>query len=115
MPWSEVSVVDQRRRFIEDVRLGVFSFRELCARYDVSRPTGYRWVERCEAEGLAGLRDRSHRPHRCPHATPAPVWEAVRRARPEHPTRGPKKPPWLVGKGLGGGLAALGRMLGEER
>ena len=112
MPWSEVSVVDQRRRFIEDVRLGVFSFRELCARYDVSRPTGYRWVERCEAEGLAGLRDRSHRPHRCPHATPAPVWEAVRRGRHAHPTWGPKKLLWLVGKRLEDALPAPSTVAG---
>ena len=91
MPWSEVSVVDQRRRFIEDVRLGVFTFRDVCERYGVSRPTGYLWVERFEQEGLAGLTDRSHRTHGCPHATAAHVWQAVRRARHEHPSWGPKK------------------------
>lgn len=98
MPWSEVSLVDRRRRFIEDVQLGVFSLRELCERYDVSRPTAYLWVARFQQEGLAGLVDRSHRPHSCPHATAAHVWQAVRQARQEHPTWGPKKLLWLVAK-----------------
>ena len=112
MPWSEVSVVDQRRRFIEDVRLGVFTLRELCARYDVSRPTGYLWVARFEQEGRAGLSDRSHRPHGCPHATPAHVWQAVRRARHEHPSWGPKKLLWLVAKRLDDELPAPSTVAG---
>jgi transposase InsO family protein len=112
MPWSEVSVVDQRRRFIEDVRLGVFTFRELCERYDVSRPTGYLWVARFEQEGRAGLADRSHRAHSCPHATPAHVWQAVRRARHEHPTWGPKKLLWLVAKRLDDELPAPSTVAG---
>jgi len=33
----------------------------------VSRQTLHTWLARYEAEGLEGLRDRSHRPRRCPH------------------------------------------------
>jgi len=40
----------------------------LCRRYNISRPTGYKWIRRHGREGLAGLGDRSHRPRRCPHA-----------------------------------------------
>ena len=39
----------------------------------VSRKTGYKWLERYELVGPAGLVDRSHRPYSCPHATPAPI------------------------------------------
>ena len=35
----------------------------------VSRATAYKWVRRFRAEGPAGLRDRSCRPHRVPHLT----------------------------------------------
>jgi len=43
-----------------------------------------KWVERYEAEGLAGLQDRSSRPHRLRQPTPQPVIErigALRRQR----------------------------------
>ena len=39
--------------------------RELCARFGVSRPTGYKGVTRYRAGGRAALADRSHAPHRC--------------------------------------------------
>lgn len=35
----------------------------------VSRQTAYKWLARWRAEGLAGLEDRTSRPHRCPHRT----------------------------------------------
>jgi len=28
---------------------------ELCDRYQISRPTGYKWVDRIEAEGLKAV------------------------------------------------------------
>jgi transposase InsO family protein len=37
----------------------------------ISRATGHKWVRRYRLEGLAGLADRSSRPHRSPNATPA--------------------------------------------
>ena len=37
----------------------------------ISRATGHKWVRRYRLEGRAGLVDRSSRPHRSPHATPA--------------------------------------------
>lgn len=36
----------------------------------VSRATAYKWVRRYRSEGLAGLEDRSSRPHRRPRALP---------------------------------------------
>ena len=42
-------------------------------RYDVSWPTARRWADRYAAMGVAGMADRSSRPHRSPTRTPAPV------------------------------------------
>jgi transposase InsO family protein len=42
-------------------------------RYDVSWKTAKKWADRYEAEGEAGMFDRSSRPHRQPHRTPTPV------------------------------------------
>ena len=40
---------------------------ELCTRYGISRPTGYKWVTRHQQGGVAALIDRSHASHTCPH------------------------------------------------
>ena len=69
MPWSETSTMDQKRLFIKDYIRGAFSMAELCRRYAISRPTGYKWVDRFETAGLPGLREQSRRPHGCSHET----------------------------------------------
>ena len=91
MPWNERSAMDQRTRFIADYLDDFFPFAELCLRYDISRPTGYKWVQRYIEEGAAGLMDRSRKPSRCPHATSSELVEAILEARHRHPTWGAKK------------------------
>jgi transposase InsO family protein len=44
---------------------------ELCERYGITRPAGYKWVQRIREEGEAGLVERSRAPNGCPHRTPA--------------------------------------------
>ena len=94
MPWLETDPVIERKRFIVEAQGGLFSHAELCRRHNISRRTGYKWLERYEAEGPDGLRDLSHQPRSCPHVTPAYVLEAafeLRRARPR----------WGAGKIIG--------------
>jgi transposase InsO family protein len=50
----------------------------------ISRQCAHRWVARFDAEGEAGLRDRSSRPHRMPAKTSAELEAAVVAARVEH-------------------------------
>ena len=40
MPWLETVPVEQRARFIDDHRLGLYDMTTLCARYAISRKTG---------------------------------------------------------------------------
>jgi transposase InsO family protein len=47
----------------------------------ISRPTAHKWVRRWQAEGDAGLHDRSSRPRTTPHRTPPEVEAQVRRLR----------------------------------
>jgi len=85
MPWLETDSVIERKRFILEAQGGLFSHAELCRRHGVSRKTGYKWLNRYEAEGPDGLADRSHRPLSCSHATDPRVIEAaieLRRRRP---------------------------------
>jgi transposase InsO family protein len=73
-----------------NARLTVWGREELVARIaagqpvamvaeemNVSRATAYKWWRRWQAEGEAGLVDRSSRPHSCPHRTPAQLERRV--------------------------------------
>src|SRR6266550_3199725 len=97
MPWRERSLMDVRLRFVQDVHRPGWSIAEVCRRYEVSRKTGYKWLERYEKAGPAGLTDRSHRPYSCPHATPGPIVQQIlalqRRFR-----WGARKVRWLLAK-----------------
>lgn len=73
MPWLETNAVMERQQFIGDFESGQWSMSELCQHYGVSRTTGYKWLERYEQVGRAGLRDRSRAPRSCPHKTPEHV------------------------------------------
>lgn len=84
MPWRETSPMDQRLRFIADYEKRLFSVSELCARFGVSRKTGYKWIERYQVEGPAGLLDRSRKPHTCAHQTPREIVDALLEARRRH-------------------------------
>ena len=46
MPWLETAPVSEREHFIADSRLALYTMTELCARYNVSRKTGYKWIDR---------------------------------------------------------------------
>jgi transposase len=59
-------------RRIERVRSGR-PVAHVAAEMGISRATAHKWVGRWRAEGDAGLHDRSSRPHRTPHRTPAAV------------------------------------------
>lgn len=91
MPWLETSPVDQRERFIADARRGLYPMTELCARYGISRKSGYKWLTRFEEGGRAALRDRSRAPHQCPHRIAAEVAQLICAARCAHPSWGPAK------------------------
>jgi transposase InsO family protein len=83
--------VEERERFIADDRHGLYTRAELCARYGISRKTGYKWLERYNEEGRRGLKDRSHAPHSCPHRIPPEIADLICAARQKHPDWGPGK------------------------
>lgn len=91
MPWAEMSLMDQRQKFVEAACARRFSMSELCAQYGVSRKTGYKWLQRFRSGGLIGLRDASRARHSQPHRTPQPVVEALLELRKKHPRWGPEK------------------------
>jgi putative transposase len=91
MPWLETSLMDQRTQFIADYQRALQTVTELADRFDISRKTAYKWIDRYEQGGPSGLTDRSRRPQSCPHETPPLIVDAVLEARRHHPRWGAKK------------------------
>lgn len=85
MPWSQVTVIDQREEFVRFARMPGANVSELCRRFGVSRKTGYKWLARdC-------LEDRSRRPRSSPARTGEEVESQVLAVREQHPAWGGRK------------------------
>ena len=91
MPWKEMSTMDQRMQFIVDYFSGGYTKKGLCLYYDISRPTGDKWIERFQLHGVAGLREYSRRPRRHPRTTPPEMVERIVKTKLAHQSFGPKK------------------------
>ncbi|MEM8712003.1 MAG: IS481 family transposase [Planctomycetota bacterium] len=91
MPWKESDVVNERLNFIAAHQRGGESMTELCARFGISRKTGYKLVRRYEKEGGKGLHDRSRAPHSHPQKVSEESVTAELEVRRNHPTWGSKK------------------------
>ena len=91
MPWHEMSPMDQRMQFVTEYHSGLFTMTELAEQYGIARRTGYKWVDRFDAEGVVGLLDRSRRPHHSPQATERDLVQALIAERQRHPRWGAKK------------------------
>jgi transposase InsO family protein len=53
------------------------NFSALCQRFGISRKTGYKWLQRYQQSGAAGLADRSRRPEHSPRRTAAEIEQQV--------------------------------------
>jgi transposase InsO family protein len=91
MVWAETCSMLEKARFCMTYEAGEASMSELCRRFGISRKTGYAVLARWRQEGPAGVLERSHAPHHCPHALSEEVREAIVGLRYRHPTWGPRK------------------------
>ena len=91
MPWEIQTTMSQRRDFVHLASQEGANMRELCRRFGISRPTGYKWLARHQAEGDAGLADRTRRPHSSPEQTDAAMTDAIVALRQQHPAWGGRK------------------------
>ncbi len=60
----------ERHRFAQDVLSGQWTMTELCARYGISRNTGYKWRERFLSIGVRDLEEHSRAPLSSPNEPP---------------------------------------------
>ena len=91
MPWKGVTVSEQRENFLRDHHLRYYTVSDLTERYNISRKTAYKWIERYHEHGTEGLEDQSRRPHSCPWQTDAQISESLTDLRHAHPSGGSGK------------------------
>ncbi len=84
-----------RRLLVDRVRSGR-PVAHVAKEMGVSRQCAHRWINRFNAEGDDGLKDRSSRPHRSPNRTPVDVAQQVLAARREY-RFGPDRLSYLTG------------------
>jgi len=91
MPWEEVTVMSQRKQFINEAELKETSFTALCKHYQISVKTGYKWLKRYREQGIVGLKDLTRRPHNIPNCTDSNIVKMILSLRQEYPRLGGRK------------------------
>lgn len=91
MPWQETDISKERFKFIIDWEKGLFSFSDLCKRYQISRTTGYLLIDRYNKEGMAGLGEKPSAPHHIPHKTSDEIVQKILDLKYRFPKWGPDK------------------------
>src|SRR5579862_3016442 len=91
---------------------------ELCRFFGITRKTGYKWIDRYQAAGLAGLADQSRAPRQHPHALSQEMEQRVIALRAQHPCWGARKIRRLLqreaaGKGVPA-ASTIGELLKRE-
>ena len=89
MSWRGLTPMDRRVEFVRAVKSDLYAITELCALFDISRKTGYKWLKRHDEGGVAQLSDRSRAPLHCPHRTPEAIRKAICELRRKRPSEGP--------------------------
>ena len=91
MPWADRSRMSLVHEFVLLAGRDGANRAELCRRFGISRQTGYKWLRRHEADGLAGLEPRRPGPAVSPHRISASVEAEVLALRARHPAWGGRK------------------------
>jgi len=91
MAWGTVNVDEQRMRFVVLAGRREKTMRELCEEFAISRPTGYEWLRRYRADGMAGVVKKSRRPHHSPSRTVGGIEQRVVQLRQQRPDWGARK------------------------
>lgn len=94
-----------RALLVERVLDEGWSVQEASLAAGVSRRTAYKWIERFESEGQAGLFDRSSRPHSSPTAT------SPRKRRRFEQLRRRRWPLWRIASDQGSSIATVSRCM----
>lgn len=91
MAWRNVDVQEQRVRFVVLAERKDKDMRQLCREFEISPTTGYKWLQRYRAEGVAGVRERSRRPANSPRRSRPEIVAQILAERQKKPDWGARK------------------------
>lgn len=91
MAWKVRTKMSERYEFIEFALKESCNFSQLCKRFNISRPTGYKWLKRYEEGNLNSLQDKSRRPHISNNKTSKKIEDLILSLRKKHPNWGGRK------------------------
>lgn len=92
MPWTETKPMNEKIKFIS-AYLGnkEGSFQGLCSRFNISRKTGYKYINRYQELGIDGLKECSRATHTHPNKISPFVEENILEVKKKYSSWGSKK------------------------
>ena len=91
MAWKVKTKMSQRYEFVQMAKREDCNFSQLCKRFNISRPTGYKWLHRYQEEDLSTLKDHSKRPYHSPKKVKKETEDLVLKLRQKHQSWGGRK------------------------
>lgn len=91
MPWKETTTMEQKVEFICEWLSEKYTITELCKRFGISRPSGYRLIGRYEKHGIEGLLEQSRAPINHPNRTKKEVEKQILSLKEKYSKWGAKK------------------------
>lgn len=98
MPFVTQSIMGQKTEFCLLASKPESNISDLCRRFNITRRTGYKWLDRYNDQGFEGLHDQSRRPHHFPNQTSYAIEEYVINLRKGDPEWGSKKLHRIISK-----------------
>lgn len=98
MPWEHVTVEQCRQDFVRLALAPDANISQLCARFGISRNTGYKWINVFKGTPGSALSDRSRRPHHSPKQSNSAVEQQVLQLRLQLPGWGGRKIAYKLAK-----------------
>ncbi len=101
--------MEQKLEFVKLAQKEDIGLSELCRRYNISRPTAYKWLSPYRLQGGEGLLGLSRRPKSSPLKSSLEVGRSVIALRKEEPERGAKKIRRLLQNGIASGRYGIAK------
>ena len=115
MPWRRTNVREQRIEFVVRAMHRQGTFSALCQEFEITRPTGYRWLRRYqEAGSLDELRERSRRPRHSPTRTAEAIERRVVALRRRYGWGGKKLKVLLAREGIALPVVTINRIIARR-
>lgn len=91
MPWKVINQMGLKIELVKSWNKGCFGISDLSQKYNVSRPTIYKWLRRHKQLGVEGLKELSRAPRSCPHKTSKTILNLIVQEKLKNRKRGPRK------------------------